>query len=260
LLRKNADLGMLHNTLRTIPDNATPTEEIEAVLEFAVDLYDKLSTAQLWIRPGKGGGGTALNTITQRVVECWNCGEKGHPAQQCPHPKNPELYNKNRKAFMDKKSGNNSRNGGSNPSGSNAGKGNETPGYDRKAWEAKLTKQNIKVDTDGVLKCFCKKCGFNTTHSTGFHKVYILNPAVFTLHDNHPYKVACAQLRGQHFTPTPKPPFTQMPSGEKTTGGHGGSLNLSRAQVEQKLADLERTSTDPNAASIAETIRAIFLN
>ncbi len=72
---------------------------------------------------------------------------------------------------MDKKSGNNSRNGGSNPSGSSGGKGNETPGYDRKAWEAKLAKQNIKVNTDGVLKCFCKKCGFNMTHSTGFHKV-----------------------------------------------------------------------------------------
>ncbi len=88
----------------------------------------------------------------------------------------------------------------------------------------------------------------------------VLNPAVFTLPDNHPYMVACAQLHGQHSTPTPKPPITQMPSGEKTTGGHGGSLNLSRAQVEQKLADLERTSTDPNAASIVETIRAIFLN
>ena len=33
LLRQNADLGVLHNTLRTIPDNATPMEEIEAVLD-----------------------------------------------------------------------------------------------------------------------------------------------------------------------------------------------------------------------------------
>ena len=97
-------------------------DEIEAVLEFAVDLYDKLSTAQLWIKPSKGGGGTAPNSITQKIVECWNCGEKGHPAQQCPHPKNPDLYNKNRKAFMDKKSGNNSRNGGTNTSGSSGGK------------------------------------------------------------------------------------------------------------------------------------------
>ena len=58
----------------------------------------------------------------------------------------------------------------------------------------------------------------------------------------------------------PSLPSPKMPSGEKTTGGHGGLLNLSHAQVEQKLADLERTSTDPNAASIAETIQAIFLN
>ena len=130
----------------------------------------------------------------------------------------------------------------------------------RKAWEAKLRKQNIKIDTHGVLKCFCKKCGLNTTHSTGFHKVYVLNPAGFSLPDSHPYIIACAQLRalqGTH-TPAPKPPPTTQTSGEKTTGGHAGSI--SRAHIEQKLADLERTSTDPNAASIAETIRSIFLN
>ena len=260
LLRQNADLGVLHNTLRTIPVDATPLEEIEAVLDFAVDMYDKLSVAQLWIKPGKGGGNTALNTIVKQVTECWNCGEKGHTAQKCPHPKNPELYNKNRKAFMDKKSANNNNgSGGGKNNNSGGGKGNANPGYDRKAWEAKLAKQNIKIDTDGVLKCFCKKCGLNTTHSTGFHKVYVLNPAGFSLPDSHPYIVACAQLRalqGTH-TPTHKPPPTTQTSGEKTAG-HAGSI--SRAHIEQKLADLERTSTDPNAASIAETIRSIFLN
>ena len=87
-----------------------------------------------------------------------------------------------------------------------------------------------------------------------------VSPAFSTLACKRPYMVACAQLRGQHSTPTPKPPLTQIPSGKKTTGGHGELLNLSRAQVEQKLADLEHTSTDRNAASIAETIRAIFLN
>eukprot|EP00956_Cyclotella_meneghiniana_P000565 scaffold631_cov49-Cyclotella_meneghiniana.AAC.2 len=190
-------------------------------------MYDKLSVAQLWISPGKGG-------------------EKGHTAQKCPHPKNPELYNKNRKAFMDKKSANNNNgSGGGKNNNSGGGKGNANPGYDRKAWDAKLAKQNIKIDTNCVMKCFCKKCGLNTTHSTGFHKVYVLNPAGFSLPDSHPYIVACAQLRALQGTqtPTPKPPPTTQPSGERTTGGHAGSI--SRAHIEQKLADLERTSHRP---------------
>eukprot|EP00956_Cyclotella_meneghiniana_P032410 scaffold89146_cov64-Cyclotella_meneghiniana.AAC.1 len=150
LLRQNADLGVLHNTLRSIPDNATPLEEIEAVLEFAVDMYDKLSVAQLWIKPSKGGGGTALNSIVKTDPDCWNCGEKGHTAQKCPKPKNPGLYNKNRKAFMDRRSANNNSGsgGGNSNNNSGGGKGTANPGYDRKAWEAKLAKQNIHIDTD----------------------------------------------------------------------------------------------------------------
>ena len=132
LLRQNAELGVLPNCLNTIPVNASPIEEIEAVLDFAIDLYDKLCTAQLWIKPGKGGGGTVLKSIVPQVAECWNCGAKGHTARACPKPKNPELFNKNRKAFHDKKSsGLNDIGGGSGLSGGT--KSDSNTGYDRKA-------------------------------------------------------------------------------------------------------------------------------
>ena len=189
MLRQNAELGVLPNCLNTIPVNASPIEEIEAVLDFAIDLYDKLCTAQLWIKPGKGGGGTVLKSIVPQVAECWNCGAKGHTARACPKPKNPELFNKNRKAFHDKKSsGLNGIGGGSGLSGGT--KSDSNTGYDRKACEAKLVKQQMKIDTDGFLKCLCKKCGYNTTHTSGFHKVYIMNPTNFKLPDGHPYSVA----------------------------------------------------------------------
>ena len=68
------------------------------------------------------------------VAKCLNCGEKGHTAQKCPHARNQELYNKNRKAFYGKKrSAGNNCNGGGRDSGNGKGKGKGNPGYNQKA-------------------------------------------------------------------------------------------------------------------------------
>ena len=154
MLKQNAELGLLTNCLRTIPEGASPIEEIKAVLDFGIDLYDKLCTAQLWIKPGKGGGDTALNTIVQQVVECWNCGAKGHTAQVCPKPKNTELYKKNHKAFYDKKSGGSIGSGGGNRAFRGT-KSDSNTGYNRKAWEARMAKKHMKINTDGFFQCLC---------------------------------------------------------------------------------------------------------
>ena len=48
-LKQNAELDNLH-ILGTIPPYASPMEQIEAICEKAVDIHDKLCTAQIWNR------------------------------------------------------------------------------------------------------------------------------------------------------------------------------------------------------------------
>ena len=48
-LKQNEDLNNLH-ILGTISVNATPMEQIKAILDKAVDTYDSLCTAQVWNR------------------------------------------------------------------------------------------------------------------------------------------------------------------------------------------------------------------
>ena len=80
-LKQNAELDNLH-ILGTVPINASPMEQIEAILDKAVDTYDKLCTAQIWNSMGKGGPHTAASVTVER--KCWNCNGSDHQAQTCP--------------------------------------------------------------------------------------------------------------------------------------------------------------------------------
>jgi hypothetical protein len=117
LLSQNAELDNLA-VLGTIP---------LAILEKAVDMYDKLSTAQVWNRTSKGGPSAMSGTIVEDV-DCWNCNGKGHQSKECTKPRNKALWEKNFKAFKEKR-----RTGGG---GGSKGKGKtDSPDYNRKQWD-----------------------------------------------------------------------------------------------------------------------------
>ena len=169
-LKKSADLDNLH-ILGTIPLNATPMEQIEAILEKAVDVYDKLCTAQIWNRTTRGGP-SALNSIVQVDIDCWNCSGKGHQAKDCPKDHNPDVYKRNFEAWKSSRgessggrggrgsqrhSGRNGKSGRGSEGDSNTGKVGNIE-YNRKTWEA----QRLLM-IDGKLHVYCKKCRPNTT-------------------------------------------------------------------------------------------------
>lgn len=60
-LKQIGDLDNL-DILITIDPNASTQELIEDILEKAVDVYAKICTAQIWIKPTHGGR-TALNSL-----------------------------------------------------------------------------------------------------------------------------------------------------------------------------------------------------
>ena len=245
LLRQSADLGNM-NFLDTIDPLDSPMDKLEAVLEKAVDVYDKLCTAQLWIKPGRGGG-NALNSIVQAVSVCWNCGESGHRVGECKKPRDQKTIDKNKKAFMEAKknsSNNNNSDQGKKPSKS-------SPEYQRKVWEAAGIQS-----VNGTLMVQCKTCGLNSTHSTKFHSAWQSNPTSFKLPASHPYSRALSNIKPP--VQPPSQPPTQSPG--QGSGGGSGMISWKRADLEAKLSSFERNSTDPNASCVSEAIRALLLN
>ena len=103
-LKQNIKLDNLH-LLGTVSLDASPMEQIKDILDKAVDTYDKLCTAQIWNRMGKGGSCVAASVTVER--KCWNHNGSDHQAQTCPKTQNKAIFEKNSKASQEAmKSGN----------------------------------------------------------------------------------------------------------------------------------------------------------
>jgi hypothetical protein len=253
LLKKHAELTNNLKLLETVPQDATPWEQIEAVLARAVDLYDKLSVAGIWNRTSKGGP-SAFNNIVQAVDACWNCGATDHKSRECPKPRNRALWKKNYEAFKQAK-----RSGGQNNNNGGGSDGNKTGDYNRKKWDDNHTNMSM---VQGKLMVNCKQCGLNTTHSTKLHKAFVSQGAAWKLRSDHPYAVECAKI-GQYnpavqAVPPPAPNPEQPPPNTPSTGS--SMVSIDRIKFEKSLSDFERTSTDPNASQMSEMFRSLFLN
>ncbi len=92
-LKQTAELNHLSLLLPSIPVNASPIEQIEGILEKAVDQYGLLCIAGSWHNAQTSRA--VLNSTVDMVGQCWNCGEKGHRADKCKRLKDPITYNKN---------------------------------------------------------------------------------------------------------------------------------------------------------------------
>lgn len=256
LMKQNADIG--NQILPSIPDDATPMEKIEAILEKAVDQYDKLCTAQKWnVVKGKPYAGLAAGggeTI------CWNCEQPGCTVGKCPKPRDQARINKNKQAFEERK-----RNGGQSGEsngGSNGGNrnGNRRPKkdssseYQRKKW-ASMGMHMV----NGTLMVSCKVCGLNTTHSSKHHAAYSANPGSFKLPASHAYCIEVAKLAANKSVPPDSVAPGSASTGQSSlTPPSNGALTFNRSDIETKLANIERQSTNPNAAEVCSVIRDLF--
>ena len=137
--------------------------------------------------------------------------------------------------------------------GQNAGRDynkNKNKGRDRKKKDADLVSSQRKKWlaagiqlVDNVLKVNCRDCGLNITHSFGFHAAWASNKSRFCLPGSHPFVVEKARLANANHTPDATPAPVPEPS--------SNALTFSRAELEAKIVDAERNSTDPNAGSLA---------
>jgi hypothetical protein len=261
-LKQCADLDNLH-ILQGIDHDSSALDKIEVVLDKAVAQYDSLCTSGLWNRTGRGGP-SALGSIVDAINECWNCGQPNCSVSKCPKPKDQARIEKNKKAFYEKKNAGSNQGGaggGSNDNGGGRGrrqreKGDlSDPEYQRKVWSS-----NACSMQNGKLFVNCKKCGLNLTHSTSYHAAWSADKSGFKMPSTHFYMKEVKRLgQANSATGSGVPPSdNSQPSGSGSSGG-SGMVSFSRAEMERKLSDFERNSSDPNASQMTEMLRALLL-
>ncbi len=132
------------------------------------------------------------------IDACFNCGNPDHGVPKCPKPIDQSRINKAKSAFSRSGGGRGYRGGGhygrdghgrGHGSGRGCGDGNEA--IPRGKWKGNAKAVNAVTTSSGVRKhkgewsMMCKSCGWNTTHTTGFHDSYAKNPAAFSLPATH---------------------------------------------------------------------------
>ena len=128
--------------------------------------------------------------------------------------KDQKKINKNKKKWEEQKKAGKSTGSSGSIEGS----------YERKKWGANEDTGNGLKQFDSVWHMLCNKgCGWNKTHTTGWHKRFLANPLAYpsALPATHPY----SQLTQQQLPPSNTSP-TPVPSSSSTQGSSMSSITF----------------------------------
>jgi hypothetical protein len=219
----------------------TALDQILHTLSKATNLYNSLSTGNNWHIP------------SGRVSSCWNC-NGDHGVNKCKLPKDQGRIEANKKKWEEdkkKKSGSVS---------SSSGSGGKQ--YDRSKFGGGSGSQ--KPSGSGVEKfnnvwhMFCKSCGWNCTHSSGFHAAFSSNPSAFpsALPATHPYHQRIAKEQRQTLPP-PLP--TLPPVANPTTGPNTlGMVSIDKTKLLAVCDRHERMVADPTVAAFLSDLKKML--
>jgi hypothetical protein len=160
-------------------DQKSVMAEILVILAKATEVYDSMSTSELWNVPrnqrahvfGTTGDGK------KREPTCWNCGAVGHTLDKCAQPRNDDKISENRRRYQEGRKGKSGNKGG----------GGAT--YEREKWGPPRNKESGVRKIDGKTYAYCGKkcngevCDWNRSHSTRYHGQWSSAPATFNLAD-----------------------------------------------------------------------------
>ena len=253
-LHINAELGNF-SLLGGISEFSSPLAKCKAIFTKACDFYDLQCKLKTWNVTAKGGGRGRV------AATCFNCEKDDCYVNACKEPKDQSRIDKNKKAFEEKKAAKAAAGGGKPKEQKKKGTGN----YKRSQFGANMMKGGV-VMVNGIPHANCKTCGLTTTHSTGSHKEYLANPAVFCLPATHPLAQAKAASGTGQTGPAPPVGAVVGPGTTVGTSATGSSLTttpdtliLSKSTVDAKLTALERSSTNPDMPELCAVFRDLLL-
>ncbi len=187
-----------------------------------------------------------------RAHNCWNCGGKGHGVTACKKPKDQKRIAENKQKWE-------AENGKSLDGTPSKGQ------YERKKWgssDSNDTGHGVKAFS-GVLHMLCNKgCGWNKTHTTGFHKQFLVAPSTFpaALPATHPYCVLVAKngghikSSGSNVSPPP-PPLSSAASSLTLTENQ---MVIDKSKWRSVLDHHERTSENAKVAALCTSLKELL--
>ena len=172
--------------------------EVRILLAQAAQYYSSLNMSDYWNLP-RNQRVNAVSTTTE--IKCWNCGKTGHGLDKCKDARNKDCIAENRQKYLEANSGL-SRKKGRSTSASG-------PTYEREKWSPPKPGESGVRHIDGTYHAYCGKrhngvvCGWNTTHSTGYHKKWVAQGLSFSLATECPTHELVLKSKG---APTSQPP------------------------------------------------------
>ena len=250
-----AELGDF-TLLKTITATSSNLDKCAAAFDIATSYFDSQVKTSKWNVLNKKGRHIATN--------CWNCEKEDCNANTCPEPRDEEKYKRNKKKFYDaRKAGKNGKKqsvvkDGDKKDSNKSGKG----GYQRSQFSNNVVGKNGIVMVAGVPHLNCKKCnGLQPDHGSSTHDPWAAAAAAgtpYTLPPGHPLAVAKAANVAKA-TGSTVPTSSGTAASSIGADAAGGSPGISRSAFERNLNELERTSTDPNAAATCTLLRNLLL-
>jgi hypothetical protein len=141
--------------------------DIKMLCKEANDLFNSLNVLNEWNIPQK-----------HHIDACFNCGDPDHGVPKCLKPINQNRIDKAKAVFFKNGGGRGDR-GGCGSGGRSAGRGCGDGGNrtnTRGKWKGNDAKVSAALTTNGGIgkhnkkwSMICKSCGWNTTHTTGYH-------------------------------------------------------------------------------------------
>ncbi len=165
----------------------TVLDHILHSLSKATSLYNSLSTGKNWYIPSGW------------VNNCWNC-NGDHGVNKCKLPKDQSWIEANKKKWEEEKK----KKSGS-VSGSSGGKDYERSKFSGGSGCEKPSGSGVEK-FNNVWHMHCSKgCGWNYTHTSGFHSAFTSNPSSFpaALPASHPYHQKIAKEHHKGLPPSP---------------------------------------------------------
>ena len=105
---------------------------------------------------------------------------------------------------------------------------------------------------NNVWMCHCKDCGWNKTHTSGFHSSWQNNKTSFSLPETHPQRLAIAAANVSKQEDAGGKTETEKKSDSPPASGN--TFN----QVAGKLDAMARETEDPHMAMMAQLLGKVF--
>ena len=163
--------------------------------------------------------------------------------------KDQKRINENKKTLLEEKKKN-------DEGGSSSGTGT----YQRKKWGGKPSEENTPVMgmsmVKGIWKMTCKHgCGLNSTHTSGCHNKWEVNPSGFKLSATHPWwrKVGQQHLSGVNFTSD-----TSASTIGSQSAQTADALVLSRSKTKKALEEASRKTESVEVAAALEAFAKVL--